>query len=319
MSSPVRRLLPAVAVVAALASLARAEAPPAALPFTLSEIGPGVFAAIDGPKGQAGANAGFVIGDDGVVVIDSFFNPDAARALVAEIRKRTDKPIRMVINTHYHADHVGGDAVLQAAGATILAHRNVHGWVRTENLHVFGAALTPQLRATIAALPLPDLTTDSALTIWLGSRRVEVRAVPGHTGGDLIVSVPDARVVFTGDMLWRQVSPNLIDGNIADWIATDQALAAAPDAATTRFVPGHGDVANQDDVRDFVGYLSDLKALVAAKRAAGLSGDALVQAALPEFAARHGQWAAFSYFAPKELRFMDEELAGTKRRPQPLP
>ena len=96
-------------------------------PFTLISIAPGVYAAIDGPTGRSGSNAGFVIGDDGVLVIDSFFDPEATRALIADIRKLTPKPIRYVVNTHYHADHVGGDAVLRAAGAIIIAHRNVRG------------------------------------------------------------------------------------------------------------------------------------------------------------------------------------------------
>ena len=95
-----------------------------ALPFVLKQVGPGVFAAIDGPQHKSGSNAGFVIGDDGVVVIDAFFTPDAAQALVAEIRRLTPKPIRYVVNTHYHADHTGGDQVLRDAGAIIIAHRS---------------------------------------------------------------------------------------------------------------------------------------------------------------------------------------------------
>ncbi|MFL6778448.1 MAG: MBL fold metallo-hydrolase, partial [Sphingomicrobium sp.] len=74
--------------------------PSSALPFVLKQVGPGVFAAIDGPEHKSGSNAGFVIGDDGVVVIDAFFTPDAAQALVAEIRRLTPKPIRFVVNTH---------------------------------------------------------------------------------------------------------------------------------------------------------------------------------------------------------------------------
>src|SRR5512141_1246834 len=104
------------------------------LPFVLKQVGPGVYAAIDGPDHKAGSNAGFVIGDDGVLVVDSFFTPDAARALVAEIRRLTPRPIRYVVNTHYHLDHTGGDQALRDAGAIIIAHRNVRGWVRGSNI-----------------------------------------------------------------------------------------------------------------------------------------------------------------------------------------
>lgn len=315
--STYRLAIAALVAVGSMAVQARpADMPPTA-PFTLQPIGPGVYAAIDGPKGQAGSNAGVVIGDDGVLVVDSFFDPEAAKLLVAAIHQLTPKPIRYVVNTHYHADHVGGDAVLRAAGAVIIAHRNVRGWVRTENLHLFGDQLTPQRAAMIKALALPDVTTDREMTIWLGARKVLIQPVLGHTGGDLIVRVPDANAVFCGDIVWRHVSPNIIDGDVARWTATVNALRQAPRAADAVFVPGHGEVATVKDVAAFGGYLSDLRALVARKRAGGLSGKALVDAALPEFAKQHGDWSAFGYFAPLELGYMDDELAGRKRRPQP--
>ncbi|MFX7866347.1 hypothetical protein ABTK37_20335, partial [Acinetobacter baumannii] len=86
--------------------------------------------------------------------------------------------------------------VLREAGAIIVAHKNERGWVRTENAHLFGERVTPALQARIAALALPDVTTDAPLTIWLGQRKVEVQPVLGHTGGDLAVRVPDAHVLF---------------------------------------------------------------------------------------------------------------------------
>lgn len=309
----------ALAGALVLATGSAAAETPATPPFVLKAVGPGVYAAIDGPQGRSGSNAGFVVGDDGVVVIDSFFDPEATKVLISAVRKLTDKPIRYVVNTHYHADHVGGDAVLRAAGAVVIAHRNVRGWIRTENLHLFGDHLTPQLKATISALPLPDVVTDKDLTIWLGSRKVLVRTVLGHTGGDLIVSVPDAKVVFCGDILWNHVSPNVIDGTIARWIDTVDALTGAPDAAQTTFVPGHGDAARAGDVAKFKDYLAELRTTVSAERAAGLSGEGLVKAALPALTEKYGGWTAFGYFAPLELRYMDDELAGRKRTPQPQP
>lgn len=306
------------AVLLSLGSSATASAPDTALPFVLRQVGPGVYAAIDSPSGKSGSNAGFVIGDDGVLVIDSFFNPDAARALVSEIRKLTPKPIRYVVNTHYHVDHVGGDNVLRDAGAIIIAHRNERAWVRTDNLHLFGDRLTPERKAMVETLALPDVTTTRGLTIWLGSREILIRPALGHTGGDLMVSVPDAKVLFCGDILWRHVSPNIIDGNVAEWIKTTEGLTNAEDAAETAFVPGHGNVAAVKDVTEFAAYLRDLRALVQAERASGITGDALIKAALPKFSKQHGDWGAFSYFAPLELGFMDQELAGTKRVPAPV-
>ena len=305
----------AIAAMLAVAGPAAAQASP--LPFTLKQLAPGVYAAIDGPEHKAGSNAGFVIGDDGVLVVDALFTPDAARALVAEIRRLTPKPIRYVVNTHYHADHSGGDQVLRDAGAIIIAHRNVRGWVRTNNIALFGDRITPELKARIEALPLPDLTTDKDLTIWLGSRKIEVRTALGHTGGDLVVAVPDAHVLFTGDLLWRKVAPNLIDGSVAEWSATDADFAAMPDAAKTTYVPGHGDVANVRHIQDFRAYLLDLRRLVTEGRLAGLKDDALVEAVAPKLKARHPDWSISDRAAANEIRYMAEELAGTKRRPVP--
>ena len=302
-----------------LSPLSQGLTQPVSEPFDLKAIGPGVYAAIDGPAGKSGSNAGFVIGDDGVLVIDSFYSPEATRALLARIHALTPKPVRYVVNTHYHIDHVGGDAVFREAGAVIIAHRNVRGWIRRNNPHLLGDHPTPAQQAMIDALPLPDVVTDKGLTIWLGTRRVEVRAVLGHTGGDLVVSVPDAKVLFCGDMLWRRVSPNVIDGTVSQWIDTLGAFASAPDAGATTFVPGHGDVAALVDVEALRAYFTDLSSWTKAARATGLTGAALTAEVLPKMKARYGPWAAFDYFAPREIGFMDAELAGTKIRPAPVP
>ena len=311
------RLIGTAAALVALGGTAQAESAP--LPFVLKQVGPGVYAAIDGPEHKAGSNAGFVIGDDGVLVVDAFFNTDAAKALVGEIRRLTPKPIRYLVNTHYHLDHTGGDQALRDAGAIIIAHRNERGWVRTYNVNLFGDRITPELKARIAAVPLPDLTTDKELTVWLGSRKVVVRSVLGHTGGDLTVSVPDAKVLFTGDMLWRKIPPNLIDGSVEEWLATDADFAAMPDAAQITYVPGHGDVAKVKDVEDFRAYLLDLRRLVAEGRKAGLKDEALAAEVTPKLKALHPDWTISDRAAAAEVRYMDQELAGTKRRPVPQP
>src|SRR5215831_19551713 len=107
-----------------VAAVASAETS-VSLPFTLKPLGRGVYAAIDDAKGDAGANAGFVIGADGVAVVDTFENEKAARALLSEIRKLTPLPVKFVINTHYHLDHVAGNRVFQDAGAVVIGQRNV--------------------------------------------------------------------------------------------------------------------------------------------------------------------------------------------------
>ena len=303
----------ALAACCAIVLPAVAQTPaPAAPRFELKQVGPGVYAAIGGPR--AGSNAGFVVGDDGVLVVDTFAFPEAAQALLEAIRKTTDKPIRYVINTHYHIDHVSGDAVFKAAGAVIIAHKNVPGWIHSENLHLFGANITPAMRTQIEGLILPDRTTDRPLTLTLGKRKVEVRPIEGHTGGDLMVEVPDAKVAFTGDILWNHRTPTTIDGLIVKWTAS---LAELERSRDTVFVPGHGDVASKKDVEDLRVFFTDLRRLTEEGRAAGLSGDALIAAEAPKLRALHGDWPYMDRAPPILIGQMAEELAGTKRVPVP--
>jgi glyoxylase-like metal-dependent hydrolase (beta-lactamase superfamily II) len=292
-------------------------AEPAALPFTLKPIGTGVYAVINGPEGKAGSNAGFVIGDDGVLVIDALGDEAAARALLGEIRKLTQKPIRYVVNTHYHLDHTSGDGVFRQAGAIIIAHRNVRGWIRTNNLNLIGDQAPAELKAKVAELALPDLVTTQPLTVWLGSRRINIQPLEGHTGGDLTVGIPDAKVIFCGDLLWGGPA-NIIDGTVSKWIETLALFQKLPDAPTMTFIPGHGDVAKVKDVAYFQAYLVDLSKFTAEARGKGLTGDAEVADVLPKLMATHPDWPNLSRPGAKMgVVYMDQELAGTKRVPKP--
>jgi len=290
--------------------------PPAAgaLPdFRLQKIASGVWAAIVNDEGLAGANAGFVIGDDGVAVIDTFQDPLPAKAMLDEIRKLTTLPIRFVVNTHYHLDHVNGNDVFAAAGATIVAHPGVRAWMRTENIKMLDPPVTPEKKARVQSLTLPTVVYDGHIDLYLGSRRIDVRYFPGHTGGDSVVWIPDAHVVFCGDMLWKEHVPNLIDATTKAWV--ESIAAMQKDYAPATWVPGHGDVANAADVVTFQKYLAELRAAVRHEQAAGKSGDALVQALLPGLKANYGRWGFFADYAGAGIEQTAQELLGTKRLP----
>jgi cyclase len=301
------------------AFVARAQAPaaPAAnsLPFTLKSLGHSVWAAIDDAKGDAGANAGFVIGDDGVAVIDTFENPDAAKQMFAEIRKLTGLPVKFVIDTHYHIDHVAGNQIFQRAGALVFAQRNVRSWIHTENLKFFGKNIKPEEKSMVESLGSPDVVYDSGVTLFLGSRRIDVRVFPGHTGGDSAVFISDAPVVFTGDLFWRNTLPNLIDATTAAWLLTLNTIATSSPSAI--FVPGHGDIGNAADVLAFRGYLAYLREQVAIPVKDGRSSDALVNAVLPQLTAEYGKWDFFKEFAKPDILNTAAELRGDKKIPQP--
>jgi cyclase len=308
----------ALGLVLLSSTVARGQAPaptPNSPLFALKPLGHNVWAAIDNAKGEAGANAGFVIGDNGVAVIDTFENPEAAKQMLAEIRKRTNLPVKFVINTHYHIDHVAGNRIFQEAGAVVLAQRNVRSWIHTENLKFFGKDIKPEEKTKVAELGSPDIVYDAGTTLFLGSRRIDVCVFPGHTGGDSVVLVPDANVVFCGDLFWRNTLPNLIDATTAAWLPTLETISAA--APTATFVPGHGDVGTSSDVKAFRGYLADLRELIAAPVKAGKTGDALLNAVLTALTEKYGTWDFFQDFAKPDILNTAAEFRGDKKIPQP--
>lgn len=293
-----------------LSSFALAQNPD----FTVKKLADGVYAAISPDRGKGGSNAGFVVGSNGVLVVDTFQDVGPARDLLAEIRKVTNLPIRFVVNTHYHLDHTGGNAVFAEAGATILAQRNLRGWLRTENLKFFGATPKPEDKARVESLVLPDMVYSDAVDIYLGPRLIRVRYMLGHTGGDSVVIVPDANVVFGGDLIWQKHLPNLIDATTSDWVKTLEKLLG--DHPTATFVSGHGDVASPDDVRDFLDYLVALRDDVSQAQAAGKSGQELVDAVSAQLKEKYGQ-LGFQGFLPRNIQQTAAELAGTKKVPTP--
>lgn len=281
--------------------------------FSLEQIGDGVWAAIVNDAGKAGGNAGFVVGDDGIAVIDTFENPGAASDLLAAIRKISPLPIRFVINSHYHLDHVNGNDVFAAAGATVVAHRNVRAWMRTENLKFWGDAIKPENKTRVQTLRLPDVIYDDRIDLYLGERLLEVRFVAGHTGGDSVVYVPSAHVLFCGDLLWKDHVPNLIDASTDSWIASLDSMSK--DYAGSVFVPGHGGVAKSEDVSVFEDYLAGLRAKIRSAESEGKSGSSLVNSILPALRTKYGSWGFFDDFAIANLEQTARELSGNKRVP----
>lgn len=321
---------------------ANVPAKPVAVPkpeddFTLVKVADGVYAAIAKPGGLASGNAGFVVGDEGVLIFDTFLTPVALEELIAEIQKLTRLPIKYAVNSHYHLDHTGGNQVLAARGIPIIAHENVLAWLTTKNKRFLPAAADLEKRKTDATKQLADTPEDQkekrvqlertirrldamlAITLTnptktfksgtmelkLGKRKVILATFPGHTGGDVIAFVPDANVVFTGDLGWSRTLPNLVDAAVRDWIPTLDAFLRSHAAA--KFVPGHGNVADAAEIKEFRDYLDDLRARVQKSIADGLTLDqAKQQLTLPE------KYKAFAFqnFATPNVEDMYKELKG---------
>lgn len=316
-----------------------ASAPKAEDDFQIVKVADGVYAAITKPGGLPSGNAGFVIGKDSVLVFDTLLAPVAIEELIAEIQSITKLPIKFAVNSHYHLDHTGGNQVLVARGVTIIAHDNVMIWQTTKNKRFLPAPEDLAKRKADAVKQLADTPADQAdkrvqlertirrldalmtikltnptetfksgtMTLDLGKRKVILATLPGHTGGDVFAYVPDANVVFTGDLGWSRTLPNLVDATVNDWVPTlDQMLKQYP---TAKFVPGHGNVAEPSDIKDFRDYLDDLRARVKQGIADGLTVDqAKQQLSLPE------KYKAFAFhnFAVPNVEDMYKELKGTK-------
>jgi glyoxylase-like metal-dependent hydrolase (beta-lactamase superfamily II) len=287
----------------------------------------------------AGGNAGFIVGDGGVLMVDTFTTPAGVEELIGEIEKLTKQPVKYAINTHYHLDHTGGNQVLAARGVPILAHDNVMIWQTTKNKRFLPAPedlakrradvekqlsaipedqkdkralLERQLRRLDAlktvTLTNPTVTfSTGTVHLYLGQREIVLFTLPGHTGGDVLAYVPDANVVFTGDLGWSKTLPNLVDATVNDWITSlDKLLAQYP---TAKFIPGHGEVATATEIKDFRDYLDDLRNRVKQAIADGLTVEqAKQQLTLPE---KYKPYA-FQNFVQPNVEDMYKELKGTK-------
>jgi glyoxylase-like metal-dependent hydrolase (beta-lactamase superfamily II) len=211
------------------------------------------------------SNAGFVVTRDGVVVIDALGSPALARRLLAEIRRHTDKPVTHVILTHYHADHIYGLQSLKAAGARILAHQAAREYLNSETARLRLEASRTELAPWIdkdTHLVAADEWLTGERELAIGGVRFQVRPVgPSHTPEDLVVYLPEEKVLFAGDLVFRNRIPYVGLADSRQWIKALDALLAF-DAAV--ILPGHGPVSTEarKDMQTTRDYLVHLRAVM---------------------------------------------------------
>ena len=212
-----------------------------------------------------GSNAVFLVTDDGVLLIDTRTHPREGRDLLERIRKVTDKPVKWVINSHFHGDHHMGNSVFKDLGATFVAQEEtarIMQRVQPKEMarRVEGFRSRGYDPADVK-LVLPDVTFDSKMTIRLGGREVRLFYLgPGQQAGDTFVQFPHARLLFTPGAFAKHSMPNMLfTPSVDNWIKLlDQ--VAVMDVDT--ILPAHGDIATRADVKELAAMLADEYATV---------------------------------------------------------
>lgn len=212
-----------------------------------------------------GGNIAASVGEDGIVIVDDQFAPLAEKIQAAlKNLKITDKPVRFVINTHYHGDHTGGNEPFAHGGSTVIAQDNVRKRLESAGTSGNGSGLKFDYKAAPKGA-LPVITFDHDVTVHLNGEDIRALHFPaGHTDGDAIIFFPKNNVVHMGDDFVRYGFP-FIDvtsgGSVQGMIAAMEKVSAQlpPDV---KVIPGHGQLSTLDDVREFTKMLKDTSAVV---------------------------------------------------------
>jgi glyoxylase-like metal-dependent hydrolase (beta-lactamase superfamily II) len=280
--------------------------------ITFDEIGPGLFAF----TAEGDPNSGVIVGDDAVMVIDVQATPVMAQEVIARVRKVTDKPIRYVLLSHYHAVRVLGASAF--AGAEILASDATRGLIVERGRQDMDSEIGrfPRLFRAVESIPgltWPSITFPHEMSVWLGRREVRIMHLGrAHTAGDVIAHVPDAGVVFSGDLVEYHSACYCGDAHFTDWPETLDRLAELRPKA---LVPGRGAaLPTPDKVADGIRmtreFLSALYQTVAGSAARGHSLKQAYAAARAAMDPKFSSFAIYEHCMPFNVSRAYDEARG---------
>jgi glyoxylase-like metal-dependent hydrolase (beta-lactamase superfamily II) len=220
----------------------------------------------------AGGNVTVAVGTDGVIMVDAQFAPmhDKLKAAIAKV---TDKPVKYLINTHYHGDHTGGNAAFAKDGATIVAHQNLKDALANP-------PAGPNGQAPAASPPeaLPKQVYTDKTTVTTGGRTAQLTHIAAHTNTDTVVYFPDANVLAVGDTGANHRYPNMAIGGSIDGMISGVETYLKIGNAQTKIVPGHGPLSTKADFQEYHDMLVKMRDRVAKLKAEGKSEDQAVAA-----------------------------------------
>jgi quinoprotein relay system zinc metallohydrolase 2 len=308
--------MPAIRVLASAILLlcvgAAATAPAANTPLAVQQVATGDYVhlgqiAMTSPDNAGDiANLGIIVGQDAVAIVDTGGSVAVGQRLLLAVRAITDKPVRYVINTHDHPDHIFGNAAF-GSGVTFVGHHNLPAALAkrgTYYLRSFREQLGEEAIEAVRIVP-PTLLVDTETTLDLGGRRLLLTAwsPAAHTDCDLTVLDQTTGVLFAGDLVFLQHVP-VVDGSLKGWLAVLPRLAQVP---ATIVVPGHGSLTAPwpqalDDERRYLNVLAqDARRLIAA-------GTPLARA-VPEIGrSEEHRWQLFDNYNPRNATTAFSEL-----------
>ncbi|MGH7398504.1 MAG: MBL fold metallo-hydrolase [Candidatus Rokuibacteriota bacterium] len=300
--------------------------------FDFRRVADGVHVAVAAPAYKVNSNTAIIESDDGAVIVDTHSKPSAARVIVDRLRDLTARPVRYVVNTHFHWDHWHGNEVYPAAypGAEIITNQLTREAMVRKGLkriqdHVrqvpdeiarlrggLADAATAEQRAKLqsdlrlaesylaevkAMKPaLPTMAFEQTMTLYRRDREIHLLYLGrAHTEGDVFVHLPKERVVITGDAVigW---TPFMGDGYPEDWVTTLDRLAELP---WDTLIMGHGEPAGRDWLRTFRGYIHDMVEAVREEAASGGSLDEVKQRVTARLAPTYeAAFAAYRHYRP---------------------
>ncbi|SFV07940.1 MBL fold metallo-hydrolase [Pseudoduganella namucuonensis] len=261
-------------------------------------------------------NCGFIVGDDSILVVDTRPTPKMARSFIEDIRQVSDKPIKTVFLTHYHAVRVMGASAFE--GATVISSRGTHDWIVERGQADFESEVYrfPRLFQAVDEVPgltMPQLSFDGCMSMWFGDREVRFQQFGrGHSQGDAICWLPADGIVFSGDLVENRCGVYAGDAYIREWMGILDTLKKLEPRV---LVPGRGaavfdataSAAAIDMTRDFLQTLLDT---VAAAQAQGGDLRACYEAAQAAMRPRFGDWPVFQHVLPFDVSRAFDELAG---------